>query len=213
MTALLQLRLSRRPSRWLFIITVLFLLNTRHAMASEERSIRIFRDEIITLGPNVNPAEAQQISEVSYHTADKYRKEWRVFPSVLVNNFLIYVGARQRGYCFHFAHAIGAELRKLPLKTLELHWAEAYPNGHLEHNVVVVTLPGQSVQTGYLIDGWRAAGHLFWWRVSEDEYPWKENPSYTAWLQRRGPDPLPFLNEPPTNERTGSTKGKVEGTF
>jgi hypothetical protein len=80
------------------------------------------------------------------------------------------------------------------LKTLELHWAEAYANTHLEHNVVVVTLPGQAIESGYIIDGWRAAGRLLWWPVKKDEYPWKENPVETAWLQKRGPDPLSMLN-------------------
>jgi hypothetical protein len=59
---------------------------------------------------------------------------------------------------------------------------------------VVVTLPGQAIESGYIIDGWRAAGRLLWWPVKKDEYPWKENPVETAWLQKRGPDPLSMLN-------------------
>jgi len=40
--------------------------------------------------------------------------------------------------------------------------------------------------------------------VKKDEYPWKENPVETAWLQNRGPDPLNSLNataqqDPSTN--------------
>ena len=107
MTALLHFHLSHRSRSWLFILAGVLLLSTRQAMASDERSIRLFRDEIISLGPTVNPAEAQMVSETSYHAASKYRKEWRVFPSAIFNNFLIYIGARQRGY-FHWAHAIGA---------------------------------------------------------------------------------------------------------
>jgi hypothetical protein len=216
MTAPLHFHLSHRSRVWLLILAglLLLLLNTQQAMANDERSIRLFRDEIVSLGPTVNPAEAQMVSETSYNTASKYRKEWRVFPSAIFNNFLIHVGARQRGYCFHWAHAIGAELRKLPLKTLELHWAEAYPGGQLEHNVVVVTLPGQPIRTGYIIDGWRAAGRLFWWPVAKDEYPWKENPTHTAWLQHRGPDPLPGLDEAVTKEGTPSkTNRRVVGTL
>jgi hypothetical protein len=162
--------------------------------ADDEKSIEKFTKAIIALSPTVDPAEAQMISETSHHTARELQKKWRVFPFALVQNFLIHVGARDRGFCFHWAHDIGMELRKLPLKTLELHWAESYPNTHLEHNVVVVTLPGQPITSGYLIDGWRAAGRLLWWPVVKDEYPWKENPVETAWLQNRGPDPLSSLN-------------------
>ncbi len=164
------------------------------ARADDAKSIAGFSKAITALGPGVDPREAQMISETSHRTARALQKKWRVFPFALVQNFLIHIGARERGFCFHWAHDIGLELKKLPLKTLELHWAEAYPNTHLEHNVVVVTLPGQPIDTGYIIDGWRAAGRLIWWPVTKDEYPWKENPAHTAWLQNRGPDPLAALN-------------------
>jgi hypothetical protein len=174
------------------------------AAATDEKSINGFREAMIKLDPSIDPAEAQMVSETSHHTARDLQKKWRVFPFALVQNFLIHVGARDRGFCFHWAHDIGMELRKLPLKTMELHWAEAYPNTHLEHNVVVVTARGQPIESGYIIDGWRAAGRLLWWPVKKDEYPWKENPVETAWLQNRGPDPLNSLNataqqDPSTN--------------
>ena len=179
------------------------------ARADDAKSIAGFSKAITALGPGVDPKEAQMISETAHYTARALQKKWRVFPFALVQNFLIHVGARERGFCFHWAHDIGLELKKLPLKTLELHWAEAYPNTHLEHNVVVVTLPGQPLDTGYIIDGWRAAGRLIWWPVAKDEYPWKENPAHTAWLQNRGPDPLAALNASVDRIReSGSTQSR-----
>lgn len=166
------------------------------ASADDAKSIRRFREAIVKLAPYVDPAEAGVVSETAHHTARRLQKEWRVAPLANFQNFLIHIGARQRGFCFHWAHDIGAELRKLPLKTLELHWAEAYPNTRLEHNVVIVTARGQPYSTGYIIDGWRAAGRLLWWPVLKDEYPWKENMVETAWIQNRGPDPLRALDGP-----------------
>jgi hypothetical protein len=172
------------------VVLVLFGSLAVPAKADDEKSINGFRDAIVGLGPDVDPDEAQLISETSHHTARRLQKEWRVSPISIFQNFLIHIGARDRGFCFHWAHDIGLELRKIPLKTLVLHWAEAYPGTHLEHNVVVVTAVGQPLSTGYIIDGWRASGRLLWWPVSKDEYPWKENPQVTAWLQNRGPDPI-----------------------
>ncbi len=197
---------------WLLVISVLICLLPKTVAADDSKSIEGFRKAIIALDPSVDPLEAQMVSETSHHTARELQKKWRVFPFALVQNFLIHVGARDRGFCFHWAHDIGMELRKLPLKTLQLHWAEAYPNTHLEHNVVVVTTPGQPIGSGYLIDGWRAAGRLLWWPVKKDEYPWKENPVETAWLQNRGPDPLRSLNstaleEPAAQPTTHKTPG------
>ena len=179
------------------------------AEGNDQKSIDRFTKAIIALSPTVDPAEAREVSEVSHHTARRLQKEWRVFPFALVQNFLIHIGARERGFCFHWAHGIGMELKKLPLKTLELHWAEAHANTHLEHNVVVVTAPGQPIATGYIIDGWRATGRLLWWPVTKDEYPWQENPAHTAWLQNRGPDPLAALNQIP--ERKASATVSRQG--
>lgn len=182
------------------ITLVLLGCLTAPAKASDEKSIKGFRDAIVALGPDVDPDEAELISETSHHTARRLQKEWRVAPISIFQNFLIHIGARDRGFCFHWAHDIGLELRKIPLKTLVLHWAEAYPATHLEHNVVVVTAVGQPFSTGYIIDGWRAAGRLLWWPVSKDEYPWKENAQVTAWLQNKGPDPI-ILRQPTATAR------------
>ena len=143
------------------------------AFAGDEKSIAKFTKAIVELSPSVDPAEARLVSETAHRTSRALQKKWRVFPFAIVQNFLIHIGARERGFCFQWAHDIGLELRKLPLKTLELHWAEAYINTRLEHNVIVVTVPGQPIHSGYLIDGWRAAGRLLWWPVAKDEYPWE----------------------------------------
>ncbi|HEX4668018.1 MAG TPA: hypothetical protein VH207_15610 [Chthoniobacterales bacterium] len=202
-----------RPKRFLWLVPLFALpLAATMARADDSKSIEGFTKAIIELGPGVDPAEARMISETAHHTARDLQKKWRVFPFALVQNFLIHVGARDRGFCFHWAHGIGMELKKLPLQTLDLHWAEAYASTHLEHNVVVVTARGQPIQTGYIIDGWRAAGRLLWWPVTKDEYPWRENPAYTAWLENTGPDPLAALNR--TAQQTTAPKkarGKTAG--
>lgn len=189
-----------RPARLSFILAIVLvcslLVGATTARADDAKSIRRFTEALIALSPTVDPAEAKAVAETSHFTARRLQKKWRVVPPANFMNFLIHIGARDRGFCFHWAHDIGAELRKLPLKTLELHWAEAYANMRLEHNVVVVTVRGEPLRTGYIIDGWRAAGRLLWWPVLKDEYPWKNNPAETAWIQNRGTDPLKALDEP-----------------
>jgi hypothetical protein len=195
MALMAHLKLSCAPGRWAALACAL-LLGAQSARADDSKSINRFRDAVVKLAPDVDPAEAELVAVTSHQTARRLAKQWRVVPPANFQNFLIHIGARQRGYCFHWAHDIGARLRELPLKTLVLHWAEAYPNTRLEHNVVVVTARGQPFSTGYIIDGWRAAGRLLWWPVIKDEYPWKENMVETAWIQNRGPDPLKALDEP-----------------
>jgi hypothetical protein len=179
-----------RPLRCGLIILVALSVLAAPAQANDEKSTKGFRDAIVALAPSVDPAEAELVSVTAHQTARRLQKEWRVVPFAIFQNFLIHIGARDRGYCFHWAHGIGIELRKLPLKTLVLHWGEAYPGTRLEHNVVVVTAQEKPFESGYIIDGWRAAGRLLWWPVAKDEYPWKENFLVTSWLQNKGPDPI-----------------------
>lgn len=203
--------ITARRLRLTLLALLLATVALPSAQAGDAKSIKGFTEAIVKLGPSVDPAEAQIISAMSHQTARRLAKEWRVFPLANVQNFLIHVGARERGFCFDWAHGIGAQLKTLKLKTLELHWAEAYPNSRLEHNVIVVTVPGQPISTGYIIDGWRAAGRLLWWPVTKDEYPWKENMAETAWVQNRGPDPLRIRDEPLLQEAAGEKKRRQVG--
>jgi len=164
-----------------FAIAVMAI--TSSARAVDEKSIKGFTEAIIKLSPDVDPAEAEAVSVTSHRMSRQLARDYRsVGPSVF-QNFLINIGARQRGYCAHYARDIGTRLKELRLKTLYLHWAAADAGTHLEHNVIVVTALNHSFYEGYIIDGWRNAGRLVWWPVLKDSsYKWKEDPQETTWL-------------------------------
>ena len=162
---------------------LIFFSFTSTALGTDEKSIQRFRDEIIKLSPEVDPAEAEAVSVTAHHTARLLARQYRVVGPAIFQNFLIHIGARKRGYCWHWARDIGTSLKELRLKTLYLHWAAADADTHLEHNVIVVAAPNQAVSQGYLIDGWRNAGRLYWCKVTNDsDYIWKEDLKETAWL-------------------------------
>ena len=177
---------SRTVIRGVIFVSA-FLILADAALAGDAKSIKGFRDAIVALAPDVDPGEAELVSVTAHTTARRLAREWRVVPPAIFQNFLIHIGARERGFCFHWAYGIGAQLKELRLKTLVLHWGAAYAGGRLEHNCVVVTARGQSFHDGYIIDGWRNAGRLCWWPVKKDDYPWKEDLRETAWLQNYGP--------------------------
>jgi hypothetical protein len=177
-----------------FIFAALFLAHT--ATASDERSIRELAKALTALRPDVDPAEAQSLSATAHSTARRLKKEYRVVLNPEFTVFLYNIGMRKRGWCGHWAQDIGAELKELKLKTLVLHWGEAYPNTSSENNALVVTARNQRFEDGIILDGWRRAGRLFWCQVrKDDEYEveqhyghsgitvWKENMKWSAWLQ------------------------------
>jgi len=174
----------------------LFLLLVHAATASDERSIKDLAKALTRLSSDVDPAEAQSLSATAHAKARSLKKEYRVVLNPEFTVFLYNIGMRKRGWCGHWAQDIGAELKELKLKTLVLHWGEAFPNTTSENNALVVTARNQRFQDGIIVDGWRRAGRLFWCHVKEDhEYEaeqhyghsgitmWKENMKWSAWLQ------------------------------
>ena len=173
-----------------------FLLLVTPAWASDERSIKDLTKVLVALAPDVDPAEAQSLSVTAHTKARSLKKEYRVVLNPEFTVFLYNIGMRKRGWCGHWAQDIGAELKELKLKTLVLHWGEAYPNTTSENNALVVTARNQPFQDGIIIDGWRRAGRLFWCPIlKDDEYEveqhyghsgitvWKENMKWSTWLQ------------------------------
>ncbi len=191
----------RRLRVWVFIASASLVILGQTAMARDEKSIAGFTEALIKMAPDVDPAEAQAVAQTSHVTARRLAVEYRVVGPCIFQNFLIHIGVRQRGYCFHWARDIGAQLRKLPLRTLDLHWGAASPGTRLEHNCIVVTARGRPFNSGYLIDGWRAAGRLLWWPVTKDiGYVWQEDRAETAWLQNNA---TPNGHQPKRVESTG----------
>jgi hypothetical protein len=177
-----------------FIIAFLFLVHA--AAANDERSIKDLSKALTALARDVDPAEAQSLSVTAHTKARSLKREYRVVLNPELTVFLYNIGMRKRGWCGHWAQDIGAELKELKLKTLVLHWGEAYPNTTSENNALVVTARNQPFDQGIILDGWRRAGRLFWCPVKkDDEYEveqhyghsgitvWKENMKWSAWLQ------------------------------
>ena len=169
---------------------VLFLAVSATAYARRPKEKPIFatsaedpvlRNRITNLAPTIDPEEARKVAYTAYMTGRDMAREWRVAWLPGVQNFLVNIGARKGGLCFQWAHALLVRLDALKLKTIELHWVEAYPRTPSEHNVIVVTAVGQPFWQGILLDNWRYAGHLAWGPVMGDpEYEWKENPGELA---------------------------------
>jgi hypothetical protein len=169
------------------IVAIAAFALAQAASAKDEKSIERFTDAIIKLSWTVDPAEAEQVATISHHMSRQLAHDYRIVGPPPFQNFLIHIGVRQKGFCYHFTHDIGVRLKELKLRTLDLHWGASDEGTRLESNCVVVTARGQAFNDGYIMDGWRMAGRLCWWPVSKDSaFLWKENMTLTAWLQDSG---------------------------
>ena len=184
-----------RTIRGIFWIVLFFVL-VHPTLAKDERSIKDLAKALTKLAPDVDPAEAEQISVTAHTTARKLARDYHVVLNPEFQAFLVNVGARKRGWCGHWAQDIGTHLKKLKPRTLVLHWGVAYDHTSSENNCLVITARNQPFKDGIILDGWRRAGRLFWCPViKDDEYEleqhyghsgitaWKENMQWSAWLQ------------------------------
>ena len=154
-----------------------------HFQVPEKESAKAeeLANQLAKLSRRVDPSEAKLLADCAYATVARLRPEYNMFGTPIFNNFLVYHGWRKRGYCFQWTEDLLLALDTLKLKTLELHWGDAYRDTWRENNCVVVTAKGQPFDHGMILECWRHFGHLRWNLVPSDQDPYFEN---TKWAEK-----------------------------
>jgi len=132
-----------------------------------------------SLSSDVSKEEAQSFSRAAvlypYYLAERYEL---VAPPKF-HNFLITIGLKERGLCYHWTGDLIAYLQKQSFKSFDLYRAVVEQGNLGEHNAVVVTAKGQSFSEGIVLDAWRDSSDLFFKKVDEDkDYLWVQNVKY-----------------------------------
>ena len=143
--------------------------------------------QIASLSPGVDQNEAALLANCAYATVSRLGRQYHMFGTPIFNNFLVYHGLRKRGYCYQWTADLLVALDALKLKTLELHWGEAYAGTYRENNCLVATAKGQPFNHGMILECWRHMGHLRWNLVPSDEDRYVENKKYAQRVLGRSP--------------------------
>src|SRR5215475_4550171 len=151
------------------------------APAKDSAKAEELAKQIGALSPSVDPNEATLVAQCAFSTVARLRQEYQMFGTPIFNNFLVYHGLKKRGYCYQWTEDLLLALDRLKLKTLELHWGDAYRDTWRENNCVVVTAKGQAFDRGMILECWRHLGHLRWNLVLSDQDPYYEN---TKWAEK-----------------------------
>lgn len=131
---------------------------------------------LVGLSPSVDPEEARRVVSVTYTSGRELARKWKMGSSPTIHSFLINIGIRKSGYCYHFATELMLRLDALNLKTLEQHWGESDAGTDTEHNLIVITAKGQPFEQGIMLDNWRRSGRLLWGPLHGDpDHKWNEN--------------------------------------
>ena len=152
------------------------------AASAAEPHVEELARAIAALDGGVDAGEARAAAHTALVATNELAGAYRMTWPPLLHNALVNTGLRDRGLCCHWAEDLGARLRELGLRTLDVHWVVAHRGNRLrEHNSPLVAPRGAGPERGLVLDGWRRAGELVWAPYAADAYPWELHPASGRW--------------------------------
>jgi hypothetical protein len=118
--------------------------------------------------------EADLLSKKIIQKLYDLSNEYAIVGSALFHNFLINVGAKEKGFCYHYTDTLRKMLAKHHWHHFDFHWGAAWNGTFRENNGLVITGKGRPFESGIVIDPWRSASKPYWHTVQGDRFPWKE---------------------------------------
>lgn len=131
--------------------------------------------EIRSLGPDIDPKEAERAAHIAYSYTAQLVQEYEITDPPLIHNAKVNKGLRPRGLCWHWAEDIERRLKQENFKTLDLHRAIANADNpfRIDHSTAIISRKGETMYDGVVLDPWRYGGVLFWSPLAEDtKYEW-----------------------------------------
>ncbi len=131
--------------------------------------------EIRSLGPDIDPEEADRAARIAYSYTAQLVQEYEITDPPLIHNAKVNKGLRPRGLCWHWAEDIERRLKQENFQTLDLHRAIANADNpfRIDHSTAIISRKGETMYDGVVLDPWRYGGVLFWSPLVEDtKYEW-----------------------------------------
>jgi len=128
-----------------------------------------------TLDSSISEEEALALSQDIFHKTESLTKEFEMTSPPQYHNFLVNIGLREKGLCYHWSDALYTYFTQKSYPSFEFHLMGANIGEYwTEHNVLLVVAKGKPVEEGIIIDPWRESGRLYFSKVKEDtKYVWK----------------------------------------
>lgn len=127
-----------------------------------------------TADDKLTTTEADEIAKITINTIYLLSREYKIFGSALINNFLINRGIKQKGFCYHYVDALRKALSVKSWKAFDIYWGTAWEGSFRENNALVITARNAPFGGGIALDPWRTASKPFWTKVNGDRFPWVE---------------------------------------
>lgn len=163
------------------LLIALFLIGCSvKSSAPAPSKVKHLSHKLQGLDENISLREADYLAWDIYHKTDELTESYALVSPPQFHNFLVNVGVREKGLCYHFSDALYLHLKSQEYEQFDFHLLGANIGEYWsEHNALVVVAKGCNsekciLSNGILIDAWRDSGEVYYSRVSEDKsYHWK----------------------------------------
>lgn len=132
------------------------------------------------LDANISLEEADYLAWDIYRKAEELTEKFELVSPPQFHNFLVNVGVREKGLCYHFSDALYIHLKSQGYEAFDFHLVGANIGKYWsEHNALVVVPKACRsekciLKSGILIDAWRDSGKVYYAKLSEDRaYHWR----------------------------------------
>ena len=161
------------------ILISLFLVGCAVNAPSISQSKRDALSHLLaSLDSDIPQSEAEQLSKDIFYKTEQLTEEFKMASPPQFHNFLVTVGIREKGLCYHWSDALYLYLLAKKYDAFEFHLMGANIGEYFyEHNALVVVAKGGKIEEGVIIDPWRDSGELYFSKLKDDsEYLWKHRP-------------------------------------
>jgi len=162
-----------------YCVPLLFLVGcTAKIPPLKEENITSLATLLYSLDTTGEYREAKQLSKDIFLQTEQLAHAFKLTSPPQYHNFLVTIGLREKGLCYHWSDALYSYLSRQKYNTFIFHLVGAnIGNYWTEHNAVVVTVKGMNIDEGILLDPWRNSGKLYFSRVKDDKkYHWIDRP-------------------------------------
>ncbi|HEO97903.1 MAG: hypothetical protein JW682_04855 [Campylobacterales bacterium] len=142
--------------------------------------IHILSQKLQALDANISVEEAEALARDIYLKSYELAEKFDLVSPPQFHNFLVNVGVREKGLCYHFSDALYLHLKSRGYERFDFHLVGANIGEYWsEHNALVVVAKGCSseaciLNNGILIDAWRDSGEVYYAKLCEDKrYHWR----------------------------------------
>jgi len=157
---------------------VAFDNNTKRTILTREdaktrQEINNLTSALMTLGPNVDVAEARLLAHEAIAYPRVLANQYNLVGPPYWHNVLVNYGYRDNGLCWQWTRDMARHIQARNWKSFDFFHGNANRRRYNEHSTLVVSYKGQGVREGIILDPWRHSGTLYWVKAAKDpKYYW-----------------------------------------